>query len=241
MAPAPKFSPEQQEKMILDAAANCIQESSVMDFTMSAVAKAAGLSMGSVYKHVQCKEDIILALAHLSSTHQSSVFRQVLQLDLSPAETIIGISLLNPTKNQLYDFDCELHSFACSEAVIKRASVAWTDRMLQANENCASQFTQLFEQAAADGHFLENEDLPSLISELNLGAWALMVGFHEVQRHMQFKQISEGTDTLREPQQLDSPALKNLIRLVNSYPWKQPLKLASLPIIEAKLTELNIR
>ena len=31
MAPAPQFSPEQQQEMILDAAVQCIQESSITD------------------------------------------------------------------------------------------------------------------------------------------------------------------------------------------------------------------
>ncbi|MAD88175.1 MAG: TetR family transcriptional regulator, partial [Pseudoalteromonas sp.] len=46
MAPAPKFSPEQQQEMILDAAIQCIQESSITDFTMAKIARLAGLSMG---------------------------------------------------------------------------------------------------------------------------------------------------------------------------------------------------
>ena len=61
MAPAPKYSPQEQEEIILNAAAECISQTSVLDFTMSAVSKAAKLSMGSIYKHVQCKEDIIFA------------------------------------------------------------------------------------------------------------------------------------------------------------------------------------
>jgi AcrR family transcriptional regulator len=57
MVPAPKFSPQQQEEKILTAAAQCIAETSLMDFTMSSIAKRAGLSMGSIYKHIQTKED----------------------------------------------------------------------------------------------------------------------------------------------------------------------------------------
>ena len=60
MAPAPKYSLQQQEDMILSAAEKSIENSSLLDFTMSAIAKGAGLSMGSVYKHVQSKEVFIL-------------------------------------------------------------------------------------------------------------------------------------------------------------------------------------
>ena len=61
MAPAPRFSPEEQEKLIICAAITTIVQSSLLDFSMSKIAKLAGLSMGSVYKFVQCKEDVLIA------------------------------------------------------------------------------------------------------------------------------------------------------------------------------------
>lgn len=50
MAPAPKYSPEEELTRILAAAERCINDTSLLDFTMSALAKEAGISIGSVYK-----------------------------------------------------------------------------------------------------------------------------------------------------------------------------------------------
>ena len=79
MAPAPKYSPQEQEEIILNAAAECIAETSLLDFTMSSISKAAKLSMGSIYKHVQCKEDIIFALATSVFQFQSNIFSQIFE------------------------------------------------------------------------------------------------------------------------------------------------------------------
>ena len=43
---------------------------------MSAIAKLAGFSMGSVYKFVQCKEDVLIALATKMYQERQRVFKQ---------------------------------------------------------------------------------------------------------------------------------------------------------------------
>ena len=78
MAPAPKHSPQEQEDLILEAAAQCIEETSLLDFTMSAISKKAGLSMGSIYKHIQSKEDVLVALGWRSLANLSEAFEKVL-------------------------------------------------------------------------------------------------------------------------------------------------------------------
>lgn len=140
MAPAPKFSPREQEEIILNAAIKCVEQTSLLDFTMSAIAKEAELSMGSIYKLVQCKEDIIFALAHRVYSHYSNIFEQVLALDLTTPEKIMAITLLNPKKIEPYSFSSHLESFAANELVINKASPLWTERMLAANERCEQVF-----------------------------------------------------------------------------------------------------
>ncbi|MFT7430375.1 MAG: AcrR family transcriptional regulator, partial [Colwellia sp.] len=88
MAPAPKFSLEEQEKLILFAAVTAIEKSNVLDFSMSSIAKSAGLSMGSVYKFVQCKEDLLIVLATKMYQEKYRVVSQVLALPLTTPERI---------------------------------------------------------------------------------------------------------------------------------------------------------
>ena len=226
--PAAKFSPQQQEEMIIKAAIECIHNSSLLDFTMSAVAKAAGLSMGSIYKHVQCKEDIFFALAHREYCHLRHVFKQVLALDLTTPEKIISIALLNPEKIELHSFSNHLKSIVASELVINKASNMWTERMLKSNAECEYAFYHCMNDAALSGELTLEGDPKQAIDEINQGCWALMVGYQHVERVIQHRQISDGTHSLKELTVTNSHVVRSIMRLLNSYHWQIPLNQAGL-------------
>jgi AcrR family transcriptional regulator len=238
MAPAAKFSPREQEKLILDSAAKCIAETSLLDFTMSSVSKEAGLSMGSIYKHVQCKEDIIVALATRFFRHQSGIFKQVLDMPLTTPEKIIAISLLKPSKVQVYPFDAYLESFAANELVIGRASEFWTDRMVKAGEECGGIFDKCMQEASELGELTVSGEM---IDEINLGCWALTVGYQQVQRVVQIRNISEGTDSLQEPVATDSHIVICMQRLLNSYQWQTALNSSGIEKVAHMLIEQGLR
>jgi len=241
MAPAPKYSPQEQEEMILNAAAECIAETSLLDFTMSSISKTAKLSMGSIYKHVQCKEDIIFALATRVFHFQSDIFKQILSMPLTTPEKIAAIALLNPTKIQVYPFDSQLESFAANDLVISRASSLWTDKMIKANEECENVFNKCMHQAAYSGELTLNGNTEKMIEEINLGCWALLMGYQYVGRIIQIRHISDGTDSLNEPLAVDAPALKSLQRLINSYQWQTPLDSQGISKAAAILIEQQLR
>lgn len=241
MAPAPKFSPEKQQEMILDAAIECIQASSITDFTMAKVAKLAGLSMGSVYKFVQTKEDLILALAYQSFTHASKIFDQVLNLPFAAHEKILAVSLVSPKALQLFDFCYELQSYATNEAVIKRASAMWTTKMIEASNQCEQIFKLTLTDGINAGELKAVPNLAEVIEEIIISGWAMTVGFEQVQRVRQTQQIVDGTASLLEPLPLNHPIIRSTLRLLNSYPWQTPLNQASLEKIDAELKKLNLR
>ncbi|GHG05507.1 TetR/AcrR family transcriptional regulator [Thalassotalea marina] len=243
MAPAPKFSHEEQEELILNAAAECILETTVIDFTMSSISKAAGLSMGSIYKHVQCKEDIIFALATRVFQARRKIFQKILLMDegLTTPEKIIALTLLSPKKIQLYPFDSDLESFSANEIVISRASALWTDRMIKSYEECENIFNKYMHQAAYDGELKLNGNTQQTIDEINLGCWALNEGFQYVDRIIQIRNISEGTDSLKEAASLDAPVVRNMKRLLNSYTWRQQLDDQGIEKAAAILIKFGLR
>lgn len=241
MAPAPKYSVNEQEELILNAAANCIAETSVLDFTMSAISKAAGLSMGSIYKHVQCKEDIIFALASRVFKHHCNLFKQVFELPLTTPEKIIALTLYDPDKIQVYPFDKDLEEFAANEVVISRASSKWTERMINAHEMCESVFNKVMHQAAYNGELKLNGNTEQMIEEINLGCWALIVGHEYVERVIQTRHISEGTDTLREAVKTDALIVRSLARLLSSYEWQTPLTTEDIEKTSQILIENGLR
>ncbi|MDK1288389.1 TetR/AcrR family transcriptional regulator [Pseudoalteromonas umbrosa] len=241
MAPAPKYDQQTQQKMILSAAEQCINESSITDFTMAKIARIAGLSMGSVYKFVQSKEDIVLALANESFIHLSNIFNQVLALKLTAPEKIIAISLISPQKLQLFEFDYALQTYATNEAVIKKGSNYWTGKIIEAQSRCESSFKVALAEGINAGELEAVPNLSEVIEEIIISGWALTVGYEQVQRVQQTKQIIEGTDSLLASLPLNHPIIRSSVRLLNSYPWKQPLTDASLNHIEQQLITLNLR
>lgn len=241
MSPAPKFSPREQEEMILNAAVECITETSLLDFTMSSIAKGAGLSMGSIYKHVQCKEDIIFALAARVFTKHCETFEKILALPITTPEKIIAITLINPKKVELYPFDNHLESFSVNELIISRASEKWADRMVKANEACEEVFYNCMKSAAQSGELTLEGDTDQMIEEINLGSWALCVGFQNIHRVIEVRNIAAGTDTLHEPIATDANNVRSLQRLLNSYTWQQPLTSEGVERVAKMLIDNGLR
>lgn len=241
MAPAPKHSMQEQEDMILDAAAKCIEQTSLLDFTMSAVAKEAGMSMGSIYKHVQCKEDIIFALAARVYAHRSDIFELVLSMPLSTPQRIIGITLLNPLKVQCYSFDIHLDAFVINELVVRKTSERWTQRMISTHQHCEQLFYQCMKAAVESQELIDETDVEAMIEEINLGGWALTVGYENVSRVIQIRQMAQGTEQLTDPVTIDSAIVRVYARLLNSFGWTAPLDDAGIKETEQSLIANGLR
>lgn len=241
MAPAPKYSAEKQQEMILDAAIECIQETSVTDFPMAKIARMAGLSMGSIYKFFQCKEDIVLALAHRSFEHISAVFAQVLALPIGTPEKFVAVSLISPRKLQLFPFAYELESYATNEAVIRKASPMWTNKVIEASQHCEQAFKLTLTEGITSGELKEMPNIHEFIEEITVSGWAMTWGYEQVMRVKQTREIVEGTASLLEPLSIHDPIIRSLVRLINSYPWHKPLSPDALRNVEAELSKLNFR
>lgn len=241
MAPAPRFSVATQQEMILNAAVQSISETSVTDFTMASVARLAKLSMGSIYKFVQSKEDIVLALAHQSFTHLSATFQKVLALPLSAPEKLVAVCLISPAKTQLFEFEHDLQSYATNEAVIRRASPMWTNKMIEACGHCEAIFKLTLANDIKAGELEQVPNLNEVIEEIVISGWAMTVGYEEVRRVKQTSEVIDGTDSLQEPLALNDPMVRSMVRLLNTYPWRKPITQQSLQLIEQQLISLDLR
>ncbi|NQY48762.1 MAG: TetR/AcrR family transcriptional regulator [Colwellia sp.] len=240
MAPAPRFSAEEQEKLIICAAIKAIEDSSLLDFSMSAIAKLAGLSMGSVYKFVQCKEDVLIALATRMYQERQSVFKKVLALPLTTPERIIAASLLDFSKVQMYNFDNQLESIVNTEAMMKRCSQRWLTQMIACGERCQTMFQQ-FMQAAADSGELTSGNRD--IEEINLGTWSLSVGYFQTVRlhHCRLSNQKENSSDEMLALAPDDLHIRTMQRLVNSYDWQQKIADDDIKKVCQTLTNAGLR
>ncbi|WDD99044.1 TetR/AcrR family transcriptional regulator [Thalassomonas actiniarum] len=222
MAPAPKFSMQEQEKRILDAAEKSIENSSLLDFTMSAIAKGAGLSMGSIYKHVQSKEDVLVALAANMYANEAAMYHTVLTLPLTIPEKIIATNLIDRSKVQTYSFEGQLDNLVSSAALLKRGSPMWLDRMRNNSKKIEQEFDLLFSNAAQSGEFISGMEA---VEEIGLLLWSLTAGYFQlVRQHQSLLQgdnaAAGGAIVAIAP---DAPHIRGLKRILNAYEWQQPL------------------
>lgn len=224
MSPAPRFTPEEQLQLILDAAANCIERSSLLDFTMSAISKEAGLSIGSIYKHVQSKEDVLVALATGMYRHLYKIFSQILAFDLTIAEHLIALQLFCPYKSSLYSFAGNLDMLVSNEAVVQRASKPWLDDMYRIEVSIENMIMDKLLQGLSEGSMnIDEDEYAAMTEEVHIGVWSLGVGFVQVAQQRHARQGSFNEYELPFPLDMHHCIVRSSKRLINSYPWKSPL------------------
>ncbi len=218
-----KTPPHEQEALIFEAAIKCIENSSLLDFTMSSISKECGLSMGSIYKHIQSKEDVLVALATKMFEKLFVTFQTVLALPLSGTERLLASQLIDFEKAGLNSFDSLLETLVSNEAVLQRASKGWLEKMIKADEALEKQFYQAINQECESQELMVNEQQKEeVIEEIQVSQWALNVGFNQVAMQRHARHLVGSGVPLPFPLGPEDPIVKSSTRLLNSYPWKNP-------------------
>ncbi len=224
MAPAPKHSPEQQQQLILDAAIKCIETSSILDFTMSALSKEAGLSMGSIYKHIQTKEDVFVALATTMYSNLHDVFAQILDLPMPFPVRLIALQLTGPDTACCYEFGGHLEGLVSNEVVLQRASTQWLEKMMSADQSVEALVRERIEAAVDSGELNVNaSERNRVVEEIIVGIWSMHVGFIQVARQREARHlVGEGIDA-PFPLSVDDTIIQAQKHFLNTYPWQEPI------------------
>ena len=236
MCPAPRYSQEQQAEMIRNAAVKVIEETSLLDFKMTAIAKEAGLSVGSLYKYVQTKEDVIIALACEMFENFCKMADTIYDSTLSQPEKLASFMLLDPDKSNCFSFDLDLEVLATSDPVLSRCSSNWKTKMLELEEQMETQCELKTRACYEAGEYLGEFDE---VIEISLGHWAMVVGMKQVRSHMKIKKKHCHTNS--EACFASDMALRSMKRFINAYPWKTPLTDAGIEKAKQHLIKLGLR
>lgn len=224
MAPAPKFSAEEQEHLVLSSAAKCIEASSMLDFTMAAISKEAGLSMGTIYKHIQSKEDVLVALGYQSQLHFKAMVLQVFQLPLPVVAKIVGVQLVDTQRVSPYSFWPQLDTLLANPVILQRASRTWVEKFIQLDTEVESVFQHQIQHACETGELkLPKADWEPTVNEILTSVWSICVGHTQVTMQRGARQILEGELTIPTCRAPDSTIIHSVQRLMNTYPWKPKL------------------
>ncbi|AQS37078.1 transcriptional regulator, TetR family [Shewanella psychrophila] len=240
--PAPKHTIAEQEKLILDAAAQCILDTSLIDFKMSAIAKKAGLSMGSVYKHIQSKEDVLVALSVRLDSQASNVIRFILALPYSLPAKIVAINLVSQESMYIYSFSYQLLTMISSRDLLAKASDKWLAKLSLVSTEIRFQFQDALREAVGSEELLcEEEEKEALIEEFMLLHWAVNIGSPQILNHPHETHINEAKVNVNVPLTLGHPLMRATIRMTNCYPWKYPVTRKELSEIEQVLIKNDLR
>lgn len=224
MSPAPKYNQQQQEDIILNAASKCIEETSLLDFTMAKIAKTAGLSMGSVYKHVQSKEDILVALATKVARQHNKTFTEIMALPLTMPERLISSFLISREKIDPFPFGVYLEMLVGNEAVVKRASRYWTDTYARMGHSISNIFSDAVMHSLANGELRIKGKYPAQTIDMILEPlWALDIGFTQVAYQKQAWSSAEESCDLPFPLSPGHSLIESAKRLINALSWQMPL------------------
>ena len=236
MCPAPKYSQAQQAEMIRDAAVKVIEASSLLDFKMTAIAKEAGLSVGSLYKYAQTKEDVIIALACEMFENFCQIADDIYASDLSMPEKLVSFMLLDPDKANRFSFDLDLEILATSDPVLRRCSAHWKVTMLDLETKMDSMCQKKTQDCFESGEYLGELDE---VFELSLGNWAMSVGMKQVRSHMKNK--SNHCYKSDEACFASEVAVKAVKKYINAYSWKMPLTDDGIEKAKQNLIRLGLR
>ena len=224
MPPAPRFSMQEQEELILNAAVSAIEETSLLDFTMSAISKLAGLSMGSIYKHMQSKEDVLVALGYHSNVQLRKVFHEVLSLPLPVSARLIAVQLFCHEKAALYRFSAHLDMLLGNEAILQRASERWLQRFIEEHIAIETLFRQTIFDACEAGELdVESGQRDAMAHEMVIAMWSLCVGHTQVLMQRSARNVIGRGVARPTCLEFDSPIIRSIKTVLNSYPWKTPL------------------
>ena len=224
MAPAARHSYEEEQALIVDAAVKCVETSSIMDFTMSEISKAAGISMGSVYKHIRTKEDVMVALATEMKIRLLANFATILSLPLPFPVRAIALHMTSEKAIHCYSFGTELEMLVSNEAFLKRASEQWLQKLMDADIAVENLVNQALLDAVDNGELAADEEhADALAEEIMVATWSMCVGFFQVarQRHTRHL-VGKGID-MPFPLGVDDTIVQALKRLLNTYPWSEPV------------------
>ncbi|OSQ42631.1 TetR/AcrR family transcriptional regulator [Thalassospira sp. MCCC 1A01428] len=166
---------QQRETVILDCAQDLISEYGFFDLKMSDLARAAGISVGTLYVHFASKEDLLLGLALRAGARRTAFLETARDHDGSALEKFIVASLLDILFSIENPELFEMEYLAMSPSVWRRATVGRHQDFLRKVADATRMFQDFLDQAAP---VLGQNYSRDRGRTLNLGSWALSFGMN---------------------------------------------------------------
>lgn len=165
----------QREAHFVDVALGLVAEQGFMNMSMAQLARASEYATGTLYKHFDCKEDLLLAMTARGSAARAEMMGRVAAWDAPSRHRMMAIGysdLLFVTHNPVH---FRLEQLATTEDIWMRASACRRQALLAAGGPCAGHVQSIVDDAVAAG------DLQLRTHErhnIAMGLWTMSMGTH---------------------------------------------------------------
>ncbi len=200
----------ERESLILETARRFILDKGFLSLTMSDLADAVEYSVGTLYRHFETKEDLLVALAVQSIGRRTRLFEQIKQLDLISRDRIYGILIVRLLLAESEPETFDIERLASSPSIWKRANTERYPLMVDMEHKCSETVTDIIEEAVGAGD-LDAEQTKT--GDIIFGLWSISLGFHR---------LVQSFDDIQRVGLVDAEAAVkvNYCMLLDGYGWQ---------------------
>lgn len=206
---------EDRELEIIASAREMIEEQGFFTMKLSDLATRSGYSIGTLYSHFACKEDLLIALAIEAAKLRHQCLQDNRQWGKSAVERFIVSALVC----MRFSFDnqalCEAALLAKTPSVWKRASAHMHERLHAAERRLGEVFPgDMLEGLTGTA---QNGQAPASLESCNIGAWSLSLGMDVIS----FSSYADDDTAAGQPEVWEKLYKENLIRFLKGCGWKE--------------------
>lgn len=166
---------EQREQHFVAVALDLAAETGFMSMSMAELAKRSEYATGTLYKHFDCKEDLLMAMTAVGSAKRAELMGRVAAWDAPSRERMMAIGysdLLFVTHNPVH---FRLEQLATTEDVWMRASEPRRTALLASGAPCADSVRQIVDEAVKAGDLTLTAHRTE---DVTMGLWTMSMGTH---------------------------------------------------------------
>ena len=210
---------QQREEEILQQACYLVEEQGFFEMKISELAKRCQLSIGTLYSHYACKEDVLIALAIKGQTGRTQAFRLGAESSVQGLKKYVAACLLGLRYGIHYPSLNEALELANTPSIIRRASPELCSQLRQDSEELWQFLAELIAEYQDELNL--GKDSGKAIVELNMGAWALFEGTNSV-AVTEFSEMSEKERRKNKAvfEVWEQNFIDNLVRLFSGWGWR---------------------
>lgn len=203
----------ERKNLILGTARRLIHDKGFLSLTMSELAKEVEYSVGTLYRHFETKEDLLVALAVQSISQRALLFEQVRQAKRPSRDRAYGILIVRLMLAESNPETFDIERLASSPSIWKRATEERYRTMVAMEQRCSEVVLGIIRDALAEGDLQRGWVIEG---DIIFGLWSITVGFHR---------LVQSFDDIRQVGLADAieAVKKNYRLLLDGYGW-QPVE-----------------